>query len=87
MKDYVLLITKMNYLKGEVVKQNYEKAAEYFEISGKYDNPELIFLFGIFYLKGDGVEKNYMKAKEYFEKSRNLGNSDALYYIISIICM
>lgn len=57
------------YYNGQGVEQNYTKAKEYYELSGRQGNWKALFKVGKLYFEGKEVEQNYNKSKEYFELS------------------
>ena len=76
--------------KGYGVKQDYNKAKEYYELSAQQKNSSAFFYLGNLYYNGYGVKQDYNKAKEYFELSAQQNNSDAFIYLgkcIFLICI
>ena len=71
-------------MKGYGVKQDYNKAREYFEKSADKKDPFALFDLGILYFNGYGVKKDYNKAIYYFEKSSEEGHSKASYNLGTI---
>lgn len=57
------------YLKGNGVKQNYEKALEWFTKAAMQGYADAQYELGSMYEKGNGVEKDYEKALEWYIKA------------------
>ncbi|KAK8836320.1 hypothetical protein M9Y10_039655 [Tritrichomonas musculus] len=74
--NYYLIIGVL-YSYGYGVKQDYDKAKEYYELSAKQNNSDAFNNLGELYEKGYGVKQDYNKAKEYYELSAKQNNSDA----------
>ena len=66
------------YYDGEIVKQNFLFAKEYFDISAEMNFSDAIFYIGKLYSLGQGVERNYEKAIEYYEKAIKQNHSFAM---------
>ncbi|KAK8893003.1 hypothetical protein M9Y10_030259 [Tritrichomonas musculus] len=72
------------YENGCSVKQDYSKAAQYYEISASKKNPEALSYLGSLLLSGDGVKQDYVKAKKYCELAAQYKDSGALYLLGTI---
>lgn len=57
------------YNLGEGVRQDYTKAAHWFEKAANQGNADAQYMLGLMYAKGEGVRQNYIVAKEYFGKA------------------
>ncbi|WP_081827977.1 protein kinase domain-containing protein [Oribacterium sp. FC2011] len=69
------------YQCGDGIKQDYEKAIEWYEKaaeSGHVTSLERLVDLGLRYEEGDGVAQNYTKAKELYEKAAECGSEKAL---------
>lgn len=60
-------------------KQDYEKAARYFEKACDLNIGGGCLGLGYSYSDGKGVKKDYVKAAKYFEKACDLGDRDGCY--------
>lgn len=60
------------YAHGNGVKQDYEKAYNYYKNAMSKNVPEAINSIGFMYFNGFYLEKNLKKACEYYEKSATL---------------
>jgi TPR repeat protein len=68
-------ILSREYIKGEHVKQDFEKAFEWAEKSANQGSISGQYNLGVLYFNGKGVEQDYKKAIELFEKSANQGST------------
>jgi len=72
------------YFSGIGVKQDYEKAKNWYEKGVEKDEMWSCVGLGVMYLTGLGVEKDVKKAMSYYQKSADLGNTSALSGLASI---
>lgn len=72
------------YLKGENVPQNIERAIHYFNLSAKENNSYAMFQLGKIYLYGIGTDKNKELGMEYLRKAIMLGNPIAKDLVIHL---
>ena len=63
----------MMYYKGEGVRHDYTKAAQWFEKSANQGLAEAQYNLGVMYNKGEGVRQNKATAKEWFGKACDNG--------------
>ncbi len=61
------------YYKGEGVKQDYQKAYDYFKQACDGKNAKGCFNLGVFYESGKGVRQNQSTAKRWFGKACDMG--------------
>ena len=57
------------YYNGQGVRQDYKKAAEWFEKAATQGDANAQFNLGAVYGNGEGVRQDYKKAKEWFGKA------------------
>ena len=62
------------YKEGKGVKQDYQKASEYYKKACDLDDGESCGMVGYLYKEGEGVKQDYQKASEYFKKACDLGD-------------
>ncbi len=74
----------MHYKQGIEVRQDDDKAFEWFEKSAEQGNDYGQALLGLSYLEGLGVRQDYIKAREWFEKSAEQNNTSAQVFIGTI---
>ena len=65
--------------KGNGVKQNYEKAVEWYTKAAEQGNSEAQDTLGDCYYLGNGVEQNYEKAVEWYTEAAESNNIYAMY--------
>jgi TPR repeat protein len=75
--DLQFRIGKLYHQGLGVVRQDYEKAREYYEKSVQENNSNAIYNLGELYRNGFGVERDTCRALKYYEKSNLLGNNVA----------
>jgi hypothetical protein len=61
------------YEKGDGVKQDYDKAVDYYRLSAEQENPDGLFGLGDCYYFGYGLEKDDQKAAEYYRRALAAG--------------
>lgn len=61
------------YYKGEGVRQDYEKAAFWYEKAAAQGNPGSEYYLGVMYYNGEGVRQDYAQAKEWVGKACDSG--------------
>ena len=64
------------YSIGKGVEKDFSKAANWFQLSAKQDNPQAQSYLGVLYANGLGVEKNSVKAETLFRLAANQGHGD-----------
>ena len=64
------------YTKGSGVRQDYAKAAQWFEKSANQGDALAQYNLGLMYENGAGVRQNIATAKEWFGKSCDNGDQD-----------
>ncbi|KAK8838101.1 hypothetical protein M9Y10_036053 [Tritrichomonas musculus] len=74
--NYYLIMGDL-YSYGQGVKQDYNKAKEYYELSAQRNNSDAFINLGNLYANGYGVEQDYNKAIKYYELSAQRNNLDA----------
>ena len=72
------------YAEGQGVKEDFEKAREYFQLSAKQNNSDALCFLGKVYEEGLGVPKDHLKAKYYYELAAKQNNSYACVYLASL---
>ena len=65
------------YENGEGVKQDFAKAAKYYQLAAKQENADTQYNLAYMFLNGTGVKQNKRIAKELFGKSCKNGNQEA----------
>ena len=65
------------YQFGIGVEVNYEKAAEYYQLSADQEDPDGLECLGYLYLEGLGVEQSLEKAVELYELAAERGSEEA----------
>ena len=65
------------YDKGKGIKQDYDKAAEWFTKAAEQGNPAAQYMLGNYYLSGKGVEENKREAIKLYRKAAEQGFSEA----------
>ena len=83
--EAVILRLANIYEKGEIIQQNYGRAADLYSQLEKQDNTEGLFRLGKLFYLGRGVKKNTSQAVEYFSRSAEKGNYRAQYYLYKIL--
>ena len=63
-------------MNGEGVRQDYSKAAQWFEKAARQGDSVAQFNLGAMYYNGEGVRQNTATAKEFFGTSCDNGNQD-----------
>ncbi len=61
------------YEKGQGVRQDYQKAAEWFEKAAAKGLAQAQFNLGVMYHNGEGVRQNYQTAREWYGKACDNG--------------
>ena len=69
------LLMGMMYARGDGVRQDSSKAAEWYEKAANQGDAFAQTYLGKMYSKGDGVRQDSAKAAEWYEKAANQGNS------------
>lgn len=64
------------YHNGNEIKQDYSKAAHYYQIACEAKNADGCYRLGVLYEKGNGVEKNFVKAREYYKSACDLKHAN-----------
>ena len=67
------------YTQGEGVRQDYTKAAKWYEKAANQGYVETQNRLGQMYYKGEGVPQDYTKARQWYEKAANQGKASAQY--------
>ena len=65
------------YDNGEGVRQDYSKAAQWYEKAANQGIAEAQFNLGLKYNDGEGVRQDYTKARQWYEKAANQGFAEA----------
>ena len=65
------------YSKGQGVRQDYQKAFEWYTKSANQGLASAQFNLGLLYDEGQGVRQNYQKAFEWYTKAANQGDAIA----------
>ena len=74
------------YTKGSGVRQDYAKAAQWYEKAANQGMPDAQAILGVKYYEGKGVRQDYAKAAQWYEKAANQGfafaqsNLGTMYY-------
>lgn len=68
----------MKYYMGQDVKQDYQKAREWFEKAADQGHPDAQCFLGMIYAMGLGVRVDYQNAREWLEKAADQNNAEAL---------
>lgn len=69
------------YSEGQGVKQDYFKAAEWFQRAAEQGHAEAQYNLGLMYYRGKGVKQDYFKAIEWYQKAAAQGIADAQAYL------
>lgn len=69
------------YSEGQGVKQDYFKAAEWFQKAAEQGHAEAQYNLGLMYYYGEGVKQDFIKAVEWCQKSAEQGNADAQLFL------
>ena len=69
------------YSEGQGVKQDYFKAAEWFQKAAEQGHAEAQYNLGLMYSEGQGVKQDFIKAVEWCQKSAEQGNADAQLFL------
>lgn len=69
----------LKYYEGEGVRQDYMKAAEWYQKAAEQGNPGSEYYLGLMYYNGEGVRQDYTKATEWYQKAANQGVAYAQY--------
>lgn len=64
----------MRYYYGDGVRQNYDKAFEWYQKSAEQGDSDAQLKLGFIFYEGEGVRQNELVAKEWFGKSCDNGN-------------
>ena len=67
------------YYQGEGMRQDYTKAAQWFEKAANQGHAGSQFILGSMYARGEGVPQDYSKSMQWLEKSANQGDANAQY--------
>lgn len=67
------------YFHGEqrFIRQDYEKAHEFFEKAANHDDPVALYYMGNLYHEGLGVDQDEEKAREFYLRAAEKGQADA----------
>lgn len=63
------------YQNGDVVKQDYQKAREYYRIGALEDDRYCLCQLGVLYAQGHGVPKDHHAAFDYYSQAAKLGDA------------
>ena len=66
------------YEKGLIVKQDYNRAREYYMMAAYHDDPLGLYKMGYYYEFGYGIYKSLDEAMQYYEKAAALNQPDAI---------
>ena len=69
------------YMTGNGIKQDYEKAVEWYRKSAEQGNAEAQTCLGLCYGMGNGVQKDLSQAIKWWRKAANQNNAQAQYYL------
>ena len=75
------LLMGMMYARGDGVRQDSSKAAEWYEKAANQGNSGAQTFLGLMYSEGDGVRQDSAKAAEWYEKAANQGDAFAQTYL------
>ena len=67
------------YVQGKGVRQDYQKAVEWYTKAANQGNAHAQYNLGVMYDEGKGVRQDYQKAVEWFTKAANQGFATAQY--------
>ena len=67
------------YYEGKGVRQDYQKAVEWYTKAANQGNAHAQYNLGVMYDEGKGVRQDYQKAVEWFTKAANQGFATAQY--------
>ena len=67
------------YDRGEGVRQDYTKAAEWYNKAANQGSASAQYNLGVMYYRGEGVRQDRAKAAELYSKAANQGHVDAQY--------
>ena len=65
------------YAKGQGVRQDYQKALEWYEKAANQGDTKAQYNLGFMFNKGQGLRQDYRKAAEWYEKAANQGHTKA----------
>ena len=69
------------YYKGDGVKKDLEKAAEWFQLAAEQENQYAQYYLAKSYFNGEGVKQNYNEAAKWYSKVADQGNEYAQYQL------
>lgn len=67
----------IQYAEGNGVKQDYQKANEFYQKACDLDEGRACFNLGNQYYNGNGIKQDYQKANELYQKGCNLDDGQA----------